>query len=1181
MVFLILAAFIGFGTISMADSSNTDLQRTISGSKAEIKNSDINYNSFYGPIREKFKIEDAVLSELKNHPPKSAWIESEKEFYQSLLKGQTYDVLIVPFQTLANGVDIIGRMLMSYRLASAIEQNTNLKVVPLKLLYPALGKVARFQDEQEVISLAEILGVSRIIWGYAGTRDFPDRAHIQFSFTIVDQKDVSKVGEYTMTQKSWPYQNLAQEMIPIQLFEDNMADILNFLGIPNQASKAQASLENSDSFPVPESPRSVIEGKSISPVYQSYLLQMLAMLAPTDYHKNYLFTYSLINMFSVPKNNPDRALIEARAYIHLYRRPAAIESLDGIESEAGKALLEYINANLPELEEKVEAIKPSIKRFLAELELFSLKNDYKKPLSDDEREAFISKYPRWHYFLKIRLSHYNRWERASNAELKLILDDLFPIQGFAARDLAAGYQIAESASEDQLYVELLFRKHIRLAASGLGAEMTGGKHTKLLGAGDFLIMLDSIGIFNLLQEIGFYLYTQGLPNEALRLCDEILRTYDGHPYFTIYKGVALNRSLKTRRQEEKKAVVNQGFNLVLNSIWWNGCQNWVHARSRKYTWKPPLKGNHFIDAGNLMKAIDSDYPFRTNIVSYSRRPESMLLPWAHTKIHYHKNVFERESLLPSAIMGRSSKAEVVLSDMKTRFNGNPKKAKILASIKLTKIQPITTKGSPLRKAAAEERKKLFLKEVEANSQDWSLYKQLAQIYIEEENYQAAKDVMLKYPQIKNPDKFKSVGVSNIAGAAGELLFWKGKAELSRPFFQLSAQLNTGSSRSLKSKENLAVLDSDFETAKEYAIRRAKRYNSSNAYSQFMKYLHLTGEHETAWSIFTTLLSRFDDPVIWYSASTGHRIQGTKPEQLIAWMHQIGRLSPSEKQKGHIAQFGIWCLTDHAPSSDLVKTIEALDAPLTIKFPMFRNRAKLSRNSVGANSQEHKNSALFYSIFAKGYNLIIKKKYEAAYDELSRAMDQHGWDYGAAGSTLKSYVAWAGVKSGNADRINRVLIHRYNHTVFSRGNDYDVELLYAAYEGGTGNHGKAVQHLKKAFVCRRKNEARLFSTWYQLVELCEWLYADSGDQRYRELALKWVRSYQNIQPMHAWAYAVEVNLTDNHEDKIRALAFAQLLGSQLNRISYINKELKGKAEQWLKQNNPFSLKKGRAPKTDHI
>lgn len=1149
----------------------------------------------YGQLRKKFRIEDVLMSKVNYPPPHSQWRDSQKEFYQALLKGQHYDVLVVPFQTMANGVDLPGRMLMSYRLALAIERNTKRKVAPLRLVYPALGAMARFYDEKEVLALGKMLGVSRIIWGYAGTRDFSGAENIQFSFAVVDQSAGASLEKSRVTHKSWPYEDLAPDVLPFHLFETRIADVLDFLKISRQASSSRLFPAKVETLSVPESPESLIDGRHYSPVYQSYLLQMLAMLAPTEHHKKLLYTHSLINMFQIAKNDPDRRLIEARAYIHLYRRPAAIKALSGIETKESDALMAYINANLPELEEKTASLKPSIKKLLAQLEVFSLKNKYKQTVTDDDKDTFISNYPHWRYFLNIVLNHRSRWKRSSNVELKIILDRLFPVPGFAAKDMAVGYKLKEVGGDNRLQFELLFQKHIQLAISGLKDELAGAAHTHALGADHLLTMLDSIGIFNLLQEIGFYSFTQGRPDEGLRICDEILRVYDGHPYFAIYKGMTLSRTMKLRQAEEKKAVISQRFKLVLNAVWWNGCQNWVHARAIKYTLKPPKNETYFINPADLMRAIDSDYPFRTNVAGLRRRPGSMLLPWVHTEIRCHENMYY--SML---FKRRIDKANAALLDLKSRFEGNPEKIQVLASIKLIEPRPVgpgmippgtTGRGmkrpmpidpkhlpkdfkplGPLAgKVSNKERKALFLKEVEKNSQDWKTYKSLAQIYIEEEDFPSAQEIMLNYPKIKNPDQFNSVDVSNIAHTAGELLYWKGAAELSRPFFQLSDQLDTGSAASLESKEYLSVLDSDFDTALEYAFHRAKRYSSSHAYSRCMTYMHLLGDHDTAWSLFKSLLGRYDGPQIWYSASTGHRIQGTAPEQLIDWMHRIARLSPAEKQKGYVAHFGIWLLSDHAPCPELLGAIEELDVPPKVLMPNIFNAFNRSQAKIGGEVQQSKPPTLFYSAFARAYDLLRKRKYEAAFDAFYKEMDHFGWGYGNPGRTLKSYLVWAGVKSSNADTIEKKIIRRFKGSRFPRGREFDVELSYAAYEGGIGNHEKALKYLKGAFASEYLGESRLFSTWYQLVELCGWLYADSGDQRYRKLALGWARAYQRIQPMTAWAYEVEFNLTDNRKAKIKALAFAQRLNPQSKHISGIDKQLKEEAAKWMEKHNPFILK----------
>lgn len=1124
---------------------------------------------FYGPLRKKYQIADALISQLNFRPPVSPWIASEKAFYKTLLQGRTYDVLVVPFQTMGNGADPVGRMLMSYRLAISIERNTDLKVAPLPLVQPALGRLARFYDESEVLELARSLGVKRIIWGYAGTRDGSGPQDIHFSFAMVDQKGIGRSDGSGTIFKAWPYEALSPEILPSQYFADKIEDVLSFLKIGYHERTLSVPPSARSRLPVPESLRDVVEGHHFSRIHQSYILQMLAMLAPTDYHKNDLFAQSLINVFPIAKDDPDRRLIEARAYIHLYRRPAAIQVLRDQDTGEAKALMEYLNANLPESLEKVSKLKGSIKKLLAELELFDLRHAYKQHISDKEKNAFIHQYPGWRYFLHIYLSHTNTWKRSSNVELKLMLDKLFPVKGFSMQDLAVGSNIVQTGRADSLRFELLFKKHLRLTAAKLNGQHTDLNNSAGLGNDDLLALFDSAGTFNLIQLIRFYAFTQGLPVEALRVCDEIFRTYEGHPYFTLYKGLVLSDSWYKRSAEEKYSVSAQLYDLIFKAVWWNGCQNLVHRRARKYirqlTWGKAV----FVAPRELMHVIDSDYPFRTSIASYKRRPEAMLLSWTHTEISHHRNVYQLLSAMSLPNSQNRQKALSVLADIKARFNGNPEKVQLLATAGLPGVRHGRPQNPATVKDTRERLKKIYLKAVAAHSQNWDAYRKLAQLYIADEAYSSAKEVMLKYPMFKNPESYNSVVVSNRAEQAGEILYQKGQGELARPFFQLSINLNTGSGGSMLSKEYLALLDNDIQTAMLCALRRAKRYNSSGAYTNYMKYLHVTGNHDMAWSMFKNLLGRFNDRVIWYSASMGHRIQGTSQKELINWMKQMATLSPEEKQSGYIAGFGLWLLQDFAPNPELVRTIESVDDTPSVFIP---NLVKLKILPASANVQKKNPGAPppFHSSIARGYDLIRQKKYEAAFMALAPMMDHYGWTFNNAGSTLKSYLVWAAVKSGHVTEMDKTVMHYYKHVHLSKGYNFDEELAFAAYEGGTGHHAQAVQHLKNAFIADQNREWRIFSVWNQLLELCEWLYRDSGYEPYRDLALKWARSYQRANPMKAWAYAVEANLTKNRQDKIRALALAKLLGAKSKRLKPVSDQLDKAAARWLEHNNPFVL-----------
>ncbi|HEX8948539.1 MAG TPA: hypothetical protein VF790_06230, partial [Dissulfurispiraceae bacterium] len=100
-------------------------------------------------------------------------------------------------------------------------------------------------------------------------------------------------------------------------------------------------------------------------------------------------------------------------------------------------------------------------------------------------------------------------------------------------------------------------------------------------------------------------------------------------------------------------------------------------------------------------------------------------------------------------------------------------------------------------------------------------------------------------------------------------------------------------------------------------------------------------------------------------------------------------------------------------------------------------------------------------------------------------------------------------------------------------------------------------------------SRPLFAWYQLVEICEWLYEDTRHPEYRVLALKWAKVHQRIQPMFAWSYAVEAKYTASASDRLKALALTLYLDKNSERIAGFSEAEKSKALEWLRDNNPFT------------
>lgn len=1179
----IIAIFIILGLVSCHKSQTTPelpVDRDKNANQGDTVDEIFETNDFYGEIRKKFEIGDSLISSLKSLPPKSSWIESEKTFYKDLLNKSQYDILVVPFQTQHDGVDSVGRMLMSYLLAIAIEKNTGLKIAPLSIVYPALGHTARYFDENDVKSLAQQLGVSRVIWGYAGTHtpkgkenkkkrtDFSDAENILIDFTVVDQKFDNPKNTLIAKSSKWYNLPITPEILPSKIFENKLNEVMRFLGFTYDAKKTAKPNPHKDSYHLPDSPAAILDIKSSERIYKSYLLQFFGMLAPTVDHKNYLYAQSVVNMLPIDKDDIDRRLIESRAYIHLYRRPAAIKAIEGLHTLEAESLRDYIDANLPELKKSVAKLPPSIKKLLAELELFSLRDEYNNDITKMEKKEYLNKYTNWRYLLSIRLSHYNSWHRASNIDLKLLLDEIFPVNGFSAMDLSVGHNIANSSDENALKSNFLFKKHLQLYLKKSRDKLVSGENSDINIKFSTLTLLESVGIFNLIQEIYFWGMIQEMPGKSLKICDEVLNEFNGHPYFVVYKAMVLREMMKNRKSTEKKNIRENAFYLSLDAMWWNGSQNWVHRKASKYLFPVPELRPLYIAPATLVKGIGSDYPFRVNIAMFRRlRPMESLLPWAHTDMKYHSIVYS---------FNRSNKRieSRVINDIEGRFNGNLDKKRFYIKNKITNS----------KKSSAKE---ILTKEIESGSQDWKIYKKLSKLYINEGKYLKAKEILLKYTCFKNPMKYSSVEVSKLAHTAASLFFWKGAIEQARFFYELSTDLDSDCNKCMLSQERLYLLDGDFESALNLSLDRAKRYDSHSGYNDFMTYLHLTGQHDMSWSLFKNLLGRFDDPYIWDSAFIGKRLQANDNNELVLWARSISDMDKTIQKKQFPVGFLVMNLMDRDPDMKMVESIEMLEKETKNDSP----RQILYFQPNGKVKKQWQEPIMHHSLFAKAYENIKLKNYRMAYGDLKKIQNFYGFGNMPTEKSYKSYLIWSGLKSGYEKEIQNIVtiylvksgargysknsppdIQRlYDSIPVDRKLDVNLELSLAAYSGADGKYDQAYKHLINSFNALSETELRPIFSLHQIFEFCDWIYNASSDSRFSNLALDWSKKLQTTQPMLANLYIIEAKYSINRDDIIRAVGIAQYLDSNSASLKKIDNNLKAEAVAWMKKNNPFTKK----------
>jgi hypothetical protein len=99
-------------------------------------------------------------------------------------------------------------------------------------------------------------------------------------------------------------------------------------------------------------------------------------------------------------------------------------------------------------------------------------------------------------------------------------------------------------------------------------------------------------------------------------------------------------------------------------------------------------------------------------------------------------------------------------------------------------------------------------------------------------------------------------------------------------------------------------------------------------------------------------------------------------------------------------------------------------------------------------------------------------------------------------------------------------------------------------------------------------ARLVSTEYQYIEACEIARRETGDARFDARILRWAKQHQQLQPTHAWGYALEAAYSTVATDVTRALAMTLYLDPQSPRIKKFDAKRIAVARAWLKANNPF-------------
>jgi hypothetical protein len=1126
---------------------------------------------------------DLGMARYRGSRPKSAWQESEKALNEAVLTRGAYDVLVVPFQVGGYAIDRVDRSLMTRYLVQSLEQLTDLKLPSPTQVARALGEASRTFDD-DVFQLANKLGVKQIIRGYVG-HDLNERMSVTLVVQTRSEQEYfspsTKIEKYT-----WNDIVISDERTPAEAFESILHDVSTRLQLPHVRRKSDQRTMNNGKLLLPANIRGIAIDSSSSLVERAYYLQFLGMLYPEQsVSKEQLFERSLVVLRELSPQSSAYKVLKARALFYLYRRPAAVVALGIPKGAEEKAVSAFINGDLQLLDKSIMDIKEPLPRLIAQIERLDLLWQYSPDQAGSESiGGILREYPGWEMILSRRLHHWDGWNVQSNLEVKRELDRLSPIDDFTAEDIVKSKMAIGEVPMDDDDIDFSVYNHYRRMMESQPAKLSVNESNGIVDR-DVLDLMVSISESNLLKKIRLR-KMQALYDEMLKLVDRYNSVYVGHPEMAYLKAFALYRIAALKQGQAQINLREEANQIQRNVCYWSQGQTEVSANRscsgvniydadypRRWYWKFSNDPKEISDRkyrgpqemtqrGNLtITRFD-----RKGLLDYE-----LSLLYTQTDFSILSDYYEKLHTLRM-----DDEAATLLEKNRNRFIGNSGRTSFFVQI-------------AEREGNVKRARSIYKEAIALQANDWKAYAGLSSLLMMQGDYKAAAETALKYPlfSISKEEREKpsvdTVALSNHAFDIGQNLWWSGVADEAKPLFSLSAGYDTGSGAGIWSTIYLATLEHDFEKAAQASLENAKRYNLTDAFGNYMEFLHVMGYHDEAWSALKQTQGRSYGKMDWTPVLIGHRMEGKTKDEQIKWLQKLP-LSELKSQNTPIFVFRVFVL-DRETDFDLATQLRAVQEQIESlkngsKIPSSQTPEKQSKPAKQKITPDYealleKRTGDPLPAFADGYMLLKRHLFTEAYEKLKvRFLGE--WIYKEMFRFPVPYLSWSAAKSGGFSDIESYL-SEYKKEL---GDDFDYYLSMAFLAGGKKDHREAIRNLNSArHHITTWRGMRYFPAFYQLTEACEWLYEDSKFEGYRELLLEFAKLRQTIRPMDSWAYAFEAKYTKSDADRIRALAITLYLDKRSERIAHFSEDQKSKALEWLKENNPFFVNQKRSQQKD--
>jgi hypothetical protein len=1090
-------------------------------------------------------VRDAQGKSLPLAVPASRWFQADAALYSATLKRAPVDTLVIPVETQANGFDRIERALMSGVIADVVE-NPRERVVDPLLTARALGEPLRKFDDAAVWRLAESLHAKTVIRTFAGH----DEAH---RMTVAVQR-------YSC---SWPGQcklaaqydlrgvTFTNEVPPFLQLAKLAADVRRGLGFAGATPRVVRPAKTFTERRITVPPAKVVSASdNLDPLDLSALLASLSPLED-GLGADRLFTVLLRDALKTAGTHPRHRLLAAFAALELHRRPLGLQLLNGVSDPAADAFRALLDGNLAEAQAALTSVKDPLLLLLGSIALQDLRATYGRDEDIDAKTItglFGSAPGAWSSLVERRVSDPDRWAATNDVELKRLLDEFMPDPAFTRRG---------QDSSSALKVSLV--RHIRAALARLDPAQCCGVGARAATAWQMYWLIELSVEANLAKDLERVITLQALPAAADKLFETLDEDFTGLPVYEAWRGANLDAMSKLAPNSLQLEIATKAARARQIAGYW--------AQGQTRTAYRTVAKMMYADGPALNEGYVRDYPPRA---WWQLAPGGMQFTFELQRSRLCERV-EFADRDPEAVSGcfgmtRDPAAQRALrANLEARFKGHA----VMDAARQPSRAPIDHLT--------------MLRNQVTNDPSSANYTALGDHLVENGNFEEAQRVYLQFPGLDAAELGNSVGLGNYAYAAGSMLYWRGLVDLARPLYEHAARLENGSEASMVSASRLHLLDGDLEAAMDEAVRRSQRYPGPYSYREVLVLAYLMGSRESSWEGFLETREAFDVPQTWNFALVAQRHEAAPVLDQRRWMLRDEIRDARYRGKRLAPIYALWWATaDRKPNADTVTLLEQIEkgadrriAPdgVSTSIPSFASENV--RDVLRPSKLFHRNVPKLaagtpvkseYVMLADALASTASGNHEVAVTKFRALADHYPIDSGDLAVALP-YMAYSAAKSGDTQGLAKLIDATPEGQL-----DYNGLLAKAAIHGVAKRVDVAERWLKKALNLRMHTDSRPIMSEYQYAEFCEILYAETGDDRFRRALVDWVRSWQTIQPMYAWAFAMEMTHTKVEAHRTRAIGMTLFLDPDSPRLKKIDAKRIEAARVWLKTNNPFTLRR---------